>query len=162
MVDLIFNPDYSAHLMLYSTSPFGKILTYKLGARMLWKLPIFSFLKKVSGIQILEESISVKYLMLSAMVEVNPVVTISTEWIDTLTFAVAATTQLSFELQSLVIPLLSQCYLELVLLQMTKLDSHFMILKSTIFTSLISEKPRTKILTKIKVAASKNIFSRYF
>ena len=73
----------------------------------------------------------------------------------------AATTQLSFELQSLVIPLLSQCYLELVLLQMTKLDSHFMILKSTIFTSLISEKPRTKILTKIKVAASENIFNIY-
>ena len=51
--------------MLKSTSPSGKILMYKFGVRMLWKAPIFSFLKKVSGIHTLLESVRVRYLIRS-------------------------------------------------------------------------------------------------
>ena len=48
-------------LILYNTSPLGKTRMYRFGARILWNLPTFSFLKKVSGIHILLASVMVKY-----------------------------------------------------------------------------------------------------
>ena len=53
------------NLMLYKISPFGNILTYMFGARILWNLPIFSFLKNVSGIHTFFASVIVRYLILS-------------------------------------------------------------------------------------------------
>jgi len=47
-------------LMLYKTSPLGNTLTYKLDCKMLWKRPIFSLRKKVSGIHTLSESVIVR------------------------------------------------------------------------------------------------------
>ena len=141
------------YLMLYKTSPFGKILTYKFGAKMLWKLPIFSFLKKVSGIHILVASINVKYLILSgaSMVFIFNIWYVFNGWMaGTLPFP-------SFPL------ICNLSSFHFCLRVIWNLYSWFKSLSAkvrlviiyTILTSLISEKPLTKILTKMSVAASK-------
>ena len=50
--------------MLQRTSPLGKTRTQRFGVRMLWNLAIFSFLKKVSGIQTLLASVMVRQRIL--------------------------------------------------------------------------------------------------
>ena len=65
-IDKLRNPTlvFTTHLMLQRTSPSGKTLTYRLGVRMVWNLPIFSLRKKVSGIHTLLASVIVRYFIL--------------------------------------------------------------------------------------------------
>lgn len=126
---------------------------------MLWKLPIFSFLKNVSAIQILPASINVKYLILSKEHYCGLRLRITFQWIAwikalNITFIVLS--KFLFELQPFIIPFLPECDLKLVFLTTQPI---LMFVEDdavlAILTSFISEKPRTKILTNISVAASK-------
>ena len=131
--------------MLYKISPFGNTLTYMLGARILWNLPIFSFLKKVSGIHTFFASVIVRYLILSEnlyftnkdskLVPCPP-----------LASCCLNSNLLSFQFCLRVIWKWYSCNIREIVRDVDSRD--------TILTSSILENPRTNTLTKTSVAAS--------
>lgn len=140
------------HLILYSTSPLGWILTYRFGVRISWNLPIFSFLKKLSGCQIFRTSVSVKYLILSVTDSIQssdpapcPRYLLHSCYPAFLWTPVGDRSTSVSELFGICTPVI------------TRTDKHTLTYgRYTILTSLISENPRTKMLTKTSVAASEN------
>ena len=113
---------------------------------MSWKFPIFSFLKKLSGCQTLPTSVSVKYLILSVSESLcqgtreEMYLHRASVWT-----AIGDRSTFASVLFGIYIPRDKNYN------NRRKLDWFI-----TILTSSISENPRTKILTKISVAASEN------
>lgn len=112
---------------------------------MSWKFPIFSFLKKLSGCQTLPTSVSVKYLILSVSESLcqgtreEMYLHRASVWT-----AIGDRSTFASVLFGIYIPRDKNYN------NRKKLDWFI-----TILTSSISENPRTKIFTKMSVAASK-------
>ena len=132
--------------MLYKISPFGNTLTYMLGARMLWNLPIFSFLKKVSGIHTFFASVIVRYLILSKNLYFTNIDNKFVQPCPPLASCCLNSNLLSFQFCLRVIWKWYSCNIREIVRDINSCD--------TILTSSILENPRTNMLTKTSVAAS--------